>query len=163
LLQKDLDILIKNIVDDTRMPIQYLEFELTETSPLIYSSLYIDALNKMQKLGISISLDDFGTSYSSLSHLRNLPISAIKIDRSFIQDIVTVEKDEMLVKSIIELGKNLNFDVIAEGIETKEQLKCLIKNGCKEGQGYYFSKPLTFDELSKLILNQRLLTKENAV
>jgi EAL domain-containing protein (putative c-di-GMP-specific phosphodiesterase class I) len=160
LLQKNLHVFIQNIMDDTRMPMQYLEFELTETSPLIYSNLYVDALEKMTQLGISIALDDFGTSYSSLSHLRTLPISAIKIDRSFIQDIVDNKKDSQLVKSIIALGNNLGFSVIAEGIETKEQLQCLIKMGCKEGQGYYFYKPLSSDDLSNLILQHKLIADE---
>ncbi len=160
LLQKNLCNLIQNILDDTRMPSNYLQLELTETSPLIYANLYVDAFDKLVQLGIKIALDDFGTSYSSLSHLRTLPISAIKIDRSFILNIENNQKDLMLVKSIIELGRNMGFTVIAEGVETKEQLKILIKQGCKEGQGYYFCKPLNADEISKLIREHQLIIQE---
>lgn len=161
LMQKNLQEHIISILKDSHVPFNNLEFELTETSPLIYSKLYEEILIKIHDIGINICLDDFGTSYSSLSHLRNLPISAIKIDRSFLKEIMVNKKDAMLVKSIITLGNNLGFDVIAEGIETREQLEFLINNGCKQGQGYYLCKPKSFEEITKLIEKQKTLPSMN--
>ena len=105
-------------------------------------------------MGISICLDDFGKTYSSLSHLQKLPINGIKIDRTFIANIANNASDAMLVKSIIMLSHNLGFDVIAEGIETQEQYDFLVKNGCQLGQGFYFCRPMSGEEMTKYIAEQ---------
>jgi EAL domain-containing protein (putative c-di-GMP-specific phosphodiesterase class I) len=99
-------------------------------------------LNELTESGIRISLDDFGTGYSSLSYLKLLPIHKLKIDRSFIRDITENNNDKAIVATIISMAQHLNMDVIAEGIETKEQLDILMDNDCKKIQGYYYSKPL---------------------
>lgn len=151
LMQRNLQDFVTSTLKDTHIPMNQLELELTETSPLIYSDIYKNVLNNIHKAGISICLDDFGKTYSSLTHLQRLPISAIKIDKSFISDVTINFNDAMLVKSVIMLGGNLGFDVIVEGIETKEQLDFLIENGCTQGQGYYLCKPKNAEEMTQFL------------
>lgn len=151
LLQKNLPQLIQDLLDDTHLPGNFLELELTETSVLIYSDFSEDIINQIHQLGINIALDDFGTGYSSLNHLKRLPISAIKIDKTFVQDVMVYPNNAMIVKSVISLGNNLGFDVIAEGIETAEQLQFLIENHCPEGQGFYLCKPLTHEQMTEYL------------
>ncbi|WP_010677117.1 EAL domain-containing protein [Bacillus timonensis] len=119
--------------------LQRLNIEITE-SVLINLDKSIESVKQLKKLGISISLDDFGTGYSSLSVLHQLPIDCLKIDKSFIKNFNTDSK--ILIQMILQMAKKLNVEVVAEGIETKQQLTFLIKEGCTYGQGYYFSKPL---------------------
>lgn len=151
LLQKNLPQIISDILRDTYVSPQFLELELTESSTLIYSKLSEDILKAVRDMGLQIALDDFGTGYSSLTHLKQLPISAIKIDKSFIQEVNTDNNNAMIVKSMIALGNNLHFDVIAEGIETEEQLQFLITNDCPQGQGYYFTRPLNSEAMTALL------------
>jgi EAL domain-containing protein (putative c-di-GMP-specific phosphodiesterase class I) len=106
----------------------------------------IEMLNQIRNLGIVLSVDDFGTGYSSLSYLKKFPIDTLKIDRSFINDLPQDKDDAAIVKAIIALSKSLNIEVIAEGVETQEQLEFLLNEGCNNIQGYYYSKPLPADE-----------------
>ena len=108
-------------------------------------------LNLLQQEGISVSIDDFGTGYSSLYYLKRLPINALKIDRSFIRDITTDQNDAQLVETIILMAKNLNIEVIAEGVETKEQLEMIKHFGCGLVQGYYYAKPMPMAELMEYL------------
>lgn len=153
LLQKSFPTNIANLIDDTHLTPNLVELELTETSALTYSQLLQDIINKLSALGIKIALDDFGTGFSSLNHLKDLPISAIKIDKSFIQDLKADSANAMIVKSLITLGENLKFDVIAEGIETDRQMQFLLNNGCSQGQGYLLCKPMKEEEMTKYLLN----------
>ncbi|MBO7745037.1 EAL domain-containing protein [Paenibacillus sp. MWE-103] len=139
--QPNLTQYIKNILEETGLAPQYLELEITE-SMMMDASVSIGILNELTDYGIRISLDDFGTGYSSLSYLKLLPIHKLKIDRSFIRDITVNRNDKAIVATIISMAQHLNMDVIAEGIETKEQLDILTDNDCEKIQGYYYSRPL---------------------
>ena len=128
-----------------------LEFELTETTMMIEGQAVDQSLRRLSELGIDISLDDFGTGYSSFAHLQRLPISVLKIDRSFVGSVTTNEDDATIVKAIINLAHSLNMQVIAECAETAEQVNFLGKNRCDQVQGYFFSKPLTFTDIKSLL------------
>jgi EAL domain-containing protein (putative c-di-GMP-specific phosphodiesterase class I) len=121
--------------------------EITETTAMYNLDFTIKTLEKLKKMGISISIDDFGTGYSSLSYLRYFPIHILKIDRSFISDIVKDNNTRIIVKSVIDVAHSLKLKVTAEGVETAEQLSLLRKMNCDEIQGYLISKPLPLNEL----------------
>jgi diguanylate cyclase (GGDEF)-like protein len=151
LLHTGLIKLIKNTLQATQFPPHLLELELTESIVMSSSNRVEKIIQEISDMNIGISLDDFGTGYSSLSHLKRLPITALKIDKSFIMDIMKDPNDALIVKSIISLGKILNLNLIAEGIETQEQLQFMIKNQCQCGQGFYLSKPLSPEEMGLLL------------
>lgn len=132
---------IRSILEETGLEPEYLELEITE-SMMMDATVSTEILQQLNEFGVKISLDDFGTGYSSLSYLKQFPIHRLKIDRSFITDITDNTSDQAIVATIISMAKHLNMDVIAEGIETKDQLEFLTQNSCREIQGYYFSKPL---------------------
>ncbi|CAM4468134.1 diguanylate cyclase (GGDEF)-like protein/PAS domain S-box-containing protein [Paenibacillus endophyticus] len=132
---------IMAILEQTGLKPEFLELEITE-SMMMDASLSSSILNQLNEYGIRISLDDFGTGYSSLSYLKMFPIHKVKIDRSFIRDITENNNDRAIVSTIIAMAQHLNMEVIAEGIETKDQLDILTDNSCQKIQGYYFSKPL---------------------
>jgi diguanylate cyclase (GGDEF)-like protein len=134
---------LRQIILNERFNPKDLEIEILESQIMNNPKRSIKILNELKELGVSISIDDFGTGYSSLSYLKELPIDRIKIDRSFIIDLPHNKDSVSIVKTIIALAKNLNLDIIAEGVETKEQLDFLQKQGCSFIQGYYFSKPLS--------------------
>jgi len=134
-----------------------LELELTEGILVDDYSKVEDLLSKVRKLGLSVSVDDFGTGYSSLAHLKKLPLDFLKIDRTFVQDIVNDDNDKAIVKAVISMAHNLNLGVIAEGVETKEQLDFLTTNYCDSVQGYLFSKPVDFYSFTKLLEQDNLL------
>ncbi|WP_240338349.1 EAL and GGDEF domain-containing protein [Peribacillus alkalitolerans] len=129
---------------------KYLELEITE-SIMQNIDRSTQILDQLKQIGVKLSIDDFGTGYSSLSYLKHLPIDNIKIDKSFIDDILVDNHQGSIVKAIIDMGQNMNFSVIAEGIEQEEQVHFLIQNFCKKGQGYYFSKPLPAGEICNLL------------
>ncbi|WP_091163434.1 bifunctional diguanylate cyclase/phosphodiesterase [Paenibacillus sp. 1_12] len=139
---------ITNILEETRLEPQYLELEITE-SMMMDASISSGILNELSACGIRISLDDFGTGYRSLSYLKLLPIHKLKIDRSFITDITNDDNDKAIVATIISMARHLNMDVIAEGIETKDQLDILMDNECQEIQGFYYSKPLSAGDVEQ--------------
>lgn len=144
--QPNLVMYIKNILEETKLAPQYLELEITE-SMMMDPAVSISILHELNKIGIRISLDDFGTGYSSLSYLKKFPIHKLKIDRSFITDITQSSSDKAIVAAIISMAQHLKLDVIAEGIETKDQLDVLTENDCQEIQGYYFSRPLSAQDV----------------
>jgi EAL domain-containing protein (putative c-di-GMP-specific phosphodiesterase class I) len=124
-----------------------LKLELTESVILNDISDVVAKMNALKALGVSLSLDDFGTGYSSLSYLKQLPIDQIKIDQSFVRDIATDANDAIMVKAIIDMAKNFNLNVIAEGVETETQLEFLKQNGCMAYQGYLFAKPMPVNQM----------------
>jgi len=155
--QGDLYRQIQVLVSETGLPAEMIELELTETAVMSYSARYIQILDKLASLGVKITIDDFGTGYSSLSHLKRLPISTLKIDRCFVKDVVTDPSDAMIVKSVIQLAHALHLNVVAEGVENKEQFQFLLENGCLQGQGYFFSQPvLDKDFLSLFSIKERV-------
>ena len=128
-----------------------LILEITESLFIENIEALLPTFNKLKAHNISLSLDDFGTGYSSLSMLRQVPINELKIDRSFVEHITENETDRIMLGSIINMGKKLDMTVLAEGVETKEQVELLKQAGCDLFQGYYFSKPLAFDALASFI------------
>jgi EAL domain-containing protein (putative c-di-GMP-specific phosphodiesterase class I) len=126
-----------------------LKLELTESMMAADVDVVVDKMRALRGAGIVISLDDFGTGYSSLSHLRRLPIHEIKIDRSFVQEAPESKRNRILLKSIFDIARMLEFSVVAEGIETKEQLLLLQSYGCIAFQGYYFGRPVPFADFQK--------------
>ena len=130
--------------------------EITETAVMTDINKAVEALMEFKKLGITIALDDFGTGYSSLTYLQKLPIDILKIDREFVKNIINTDEESYIFKSIVELAHNMRLEVLAEGVETKEQEGFIMKNGCDVGQGYYFSKPITSSEIESLIKMKQL-------
>ncbi|MFP8642868.1 putative bifunctional diguanylate cyclase/phosphodiesterase [Priestia aryabhattai] len=139
---------IEQILQKTGLEPHFLELEITE-SVIQNSQESKKVLNRLRSLGIKVAMDDFGTCYSSLSYLKHLPINTLKIDKSFIDDLDEVGK--VLVETIIQMGKKLNFDLTAEGIENEEQLQFVTEQGCHIGQGYIFDKPLSPEEMRRLL------------
>jgi diguanylate cyclase (GGDEF)-like protein/PAS domain S-box-containing protein len=142
---------VGEILRETGLDPQYLEFELTETAFMQDPQSTIAVLRGLKDLGIQLTLDDFGTGYSSLSYLKRFPIDALKIDNSFVQGLCTGSDDSKLVSAVINLGRSFNLQVIAEGVETREQFIALQAQDCAEGQGYYFQKPIVAEEFAKLL------------
>ncbi|KAB2333500.1 bifunctional diguanylate cyclase/phosphodiesterase [Bacillus mesophilum] len=141
---------VMEIIENTKIDPQYLELELTET--IVQDPVYaIPVLNQLKEMGIKLSLDDFGTGYSSLSYLKSFPLDTLKIDRSFISTVNESGKDAAIVKTIINMANSLDLNVIAEGVETNEQLLSLKQDGCDEYQGYLFSKPVKALEVQELL------------
>nr|WP_085990184.1 bifunctional diguanylate cyclase/phosphodiesterase [Stutzerimonas stutzeri] len=142
---------ISNLLSSHKLPPETLELEVTETGLMEDIAAATDNLHSLRRSGALIAIDDFGTGYSSLSYLKSLPLDKIKIDKSFVRDMAAVEGDTTIVRAIIQLGKSLGMLVIAEGVETAEQERYLIDEGCNEGQGYYYSKPVAAPELTALL------------
>jgi len=142
---------LKNMLEETGCEASWIELEITESSVLENPKLAINLLEQLKALGFYISMDDFGTGYSSLSYLKNLPIDKLKIDKSFVTNIRNEPKNQIIIKTVIFLAKELNIQVLAEGVETQDELDFLVENKIDSIQGYYYSKPLPFDEMEKLL------------
>jgi predicted signal transduction protein with EAL and GGDEF domain len=134
------------ILSKHAVPSSQLELEITESAMMTNLVKTVEKLNQLVQAGISISIDDFGTGYSSLSYLKKFPIRTLKIDRSFIRDLPHDLSDSQLVETIILMAHNLGISVVAEGVETEEQLEWLKHCGCEQIQGYFYSKPLPRDD-----------------
>jgi EAL domain-containing protein (putative c-di-GMP-specific phosphodiesterase class I) len=139
--------MIRRILKETGLDPQYLEIELTESVLMADADETAAKLDELKKMGITISIDDFGTGYSSLSYLKRFPIDLLKIDRSFVDGLVTDPNDTAIVTTIIVMAHALNMRVVAEGVETREQQEFLLQHRCEEVQGYYFSRPLPANDL----------------
>lgn len=167
LLQKNLPHFIKKILSETSLSPNCLLFEITETSvipqfntkDLEDLSVSEQVLKEIHDLGINISLDDFGTGHSSLIYLSRLPVQAFKIDKSFVQGALLHSKDAIIVKTLLQLGKDLNLVVTAEGIEEERHLKFLMSLDCPQGQGYLLGKPLSPLKMTHLLKNACLKEK----
>jgi diguanylate cyclase (GGDEF)-like protein len=149
---------VNNLLQVYRLPQRSLELEVTETGLMEDISTAAQHLLSLRRSGALIAIDDFGTGYSSLSYLKSLPLDKIKIDKSFVQDVLEDEDDATIVRAIIQLARNLGMQVIAEGVETAEQEAYIIAQGCNEGQGYLYSKPLSARELTLYLKQARRLS-----
>jgi len=144
--QTNLANLIINILQHTELPVHCLELEISEGFIMSRAEKAVVALDSLHKMGISLALDDFGTGYSSLSYLKKLPIDRLKIDQSFVRDLPGNAHDASIARAIIALGKSLGLKIIAEGIEKTEQCNFLQREGCDEGQGFLFGRPMPADQ-----------------
>jgi len=151
---------VNNLMQVYRLPLRSLELEVTETGLMEDINTAAQHLLSLRRSGALIAIDDFGTGYSSLSYLKSLPLDKIKIDKSFVQDLLEDEDDATIVRAIIQLGKSLGMQVIAEGVETVEQEAYIIAQGCNEGQGYLYSKPLPARELTAYLKQARRLNTQ---
>ncbi len=142
---------VRAILRETGLEPRYLELELTETFLMQDSRSTAEVLKELKEIGVLLALDDFGTGYSSLSYLKRFPIDAVKIDQSFVRDLTTDPDDAGIVTAVIAMGRSLHMRVVAEGVETREQLAILQEHGCPQGQGYYFSRPVPAVEFRQLL------------
>ena len=141
--------LIRNVLRETGLAPEYLELELTESLLLTNADVVFSVLQELNEMGLNLAIDDFGTGYSSLSYLKQFRVNKLKIDRTFIRDIAVDSDDAAITTAIISMAKSLNLKVIAEGVETEEQMSFLRLHHCDEIQGYYFSKPLSAEDAAK--------------
>jgi len=137
-------------LQNTKINPNIVELEITETVLMQSLDFNINILKELMDMGLRIALDDFGTGYSSLNYLRKIPISTLKIDKSFIDNITSSIKEESIINNIIQMAHSMDLKVVAEGVEIKDQLSILKERGCDYIQGYYFSKPLPANEIEKL-------------
>ncbi|MGD2118221.1 MAG: EAL domain-containing protein [Chromatiales bacterium] len=146
---------LRKIFAEIGLDASYVELEVTESAIMGESARAISELEALRELGVSLAIDDFGTGYSSLTYLKKLPIQKLKIDRSFIKDIPDDANDVAITKAVIALGKSLQLQLIAEGVETEVQQKFLIDQGCTLGQGYLLGRPLTADAMRQYLVGQQ--------
>ena len=149
--EADLVGVVQHALDDAQLPASGLELELTESMLLHKGDSTVKLLENLKALGIGLAIDDFGTGYSSLNYIKRFPIDTLKIDQSFIRDMLTSEQDSTLTTSIVLMGKGLNLTVVAEGVETRSQLGLLRALGCDQAQGFLFSRAVPPDEIVPLV------------
>lgn len=142
---------VRRILEETRLPAELLELEITETVLLDNAERAIATLQALKALGVRLSIDDFGTGFSSLNYLKRLPIDKVKIDRAFVQEIISDRHDAAITQGIISMAHHLRLRVIAEGVESESQFAFLKKSHCDEFQGYYFARPMPFDQLEQFL------------
>lgn len=152
MVQEDFITMVLDILEDTGLAPQYLELEITESIFMESYEPIIHKLEILRSLGVRIALDDFGTGYSSLSYLKQLPISTLKIDKGFIDNLPEEDKNRSLTEAMIEIGHKMGLEVVAEGVESYQQLAYLKDHGCDLIQGYFLSKPVDEDEVEALLL-----------
>lgn len=154
--QGDFVVVVKNALSKSGLDPKYLQLEITENVSMKFIDENIKILEELRTLGVNIAMDDFGTGYSSLNYLMKLPIDSLKIDKSFIDNINESSNKELIMDTIIKLAHNLNLEVIAEGVETSDQLNILKKMSCNKIQGYFYSKPLPKNDLEEF-LNKKIV------
>jgi diguanylate cyclase (GGDEF)-like protein len=143
--------LVQEVIEETGLNPESLELEITESLLMQDADGAIHLLNELKALGVQLAIDDFGTGYSSLSYLKRFPIDRLKVDKMFVREITTNTEDAAITRAVIAMANNMNLRVIAEGVETAEQLNYLAKEHCHEIQGYYLSRPVPANEISSLI------------
>jgi diguanylate cyclase (GGDEF)-like protein/PAS domain S-box-containing protein len=146
---------LTEVLDETGLEPDRLQLEITESTAMKSLEHTIPSMNRLAEIGVGISIDDFGTGYSSLSSLKKLPIQKLKIDKSFIQDIATNPDDRAIVSAVTAMARNMKLTVVAEGVETEEQVDFLKSVGCQEMQGFLFSRPLPAEEFRQLMAEEK--------
>lgn len=149
---------VAEILAQTGLDPGFLELEITETFLMQESKSTDLVLQALKGLGVKLALDDFGTGYSSLSHMRRFPVDTLKVDRSFVRELITDAADAGVVSAVIQMGRSLHMRVVAEGVETKEQVLFLRERACEEAQGFYFSRPINAAEFSDSLHRRKYLT-----
>jgi EAL domain-containing protein (putative c-di-GMP-specific phosphodiesterase class I) len=148
--KQSVPLLVAKALAETGLDPRRLDLELTESIVMADTDAVAADLHRLHELGVSISIDDFGTGYSSLTYVKNFPVDRLKIDQCFIRDLATDPSDAAIVRAIVSLGHSLELDIVAEGVETADQLERLRAEGCDEVQGYYFGRPLPVGEFLAL-------------
>ena len=144
---------VREMLQETGIAPEQLELEVTESLIIHNAERAMRKVREIKALGVRIAIDDFGTGYSALSQFKRFPVDTLKVDRSFIRDVETVEEDRAITQAIITMGKTLGLTVVAEGVETEEQHNFLRDHTCDEIQGYLFSQPLPPAEFAQLLRN----------
>jgi len=145
-----------NALDKTGFPASHLELELTESALMTHESEAAEILNQLRQLGVRLAIDDFGTGYSSLAYLKRFPLDVLKIDKSFVDDIPHKKDDMEIAATIVAMAHTLRLKVMAEGVETEEQLAFLKSQGCDCYQGYLMSQPVPAAQFEQLLWEQQL-------
>jgi len=152
--------MVQRVLNETGIDAKYLELELTESMLMANVEAAVETLDALRDMGVSLSIDDFGTGYSSMAYLKRFPIDKLKVDQSFVRDLVIDSEDAAIVTATIALGHSLNLTVIAEGVETKQQLEFLQAKGCEQIQGYYFSRPVVAEQFADQLQSGRNIFKD---
>jgi EAL domain-containing protein (putative c-di-GMP-specific phosphodiesterase class I) len=145
---------LQHLIAGSTVDAQWLEFELTETAVMSRSDYVLKTMQTLGELGARFSLDDFGTGFSSFSHLATLPIAVLKVDKTFVTGMVDHIEQRQMVKAIINLAHSLNLEVVAEGVETAQELEMLRQFGCDQAQGYLISHALPLSELANFLIER---------
>jgi diguanylate cyclase (GGDEF)-like protein/PAS domain S-box-containing protein len=153
--QHDLVDMVRSALDESSLGPSSLDLEITETTAMQNAEATVDTLHALRALGVGISIDDFGMGYSSLNYLRRFPLSAVKIDRAFVNDITSNDGDAAIVSAVIGMARSLRLRVLAEGVETAEQFAFLRSRECDEAQGYYFSRPIGPEDMTRMLIDRR--------
>jgi EAL domain-containing protein (putative c-di-GMP-specific phosphodiesterase class I) len=148
--------LVTQVLKETGFPVRYLELEITESGLMNDQQKTMTILNNLHEQGVHLAIDDFGTGYSSLAYLKYFPIDVLKIDKTFIDDIPFLQGDMAIASTIIAMAHHLGFKVLAEGVETAEQLAFLREQGCDNYQGYLYSEALPAHKFAQLLADKRL-------
>ena len=152
---EEFELFVRKMVTRESLKRNHVHFEITEGIAMGDVRRSIAIFEKLKSMNIQISIDDFGTGYSSLSYLRKFPIDTLKVDRSFIKDVCINNNDAAITRTILNMARSLNLNVVAEGVETEEQLSFLQKHGCRFAQGYYFNRPLPLEDITRVILSEK--------
>ena len=155
--------IVRDTLEATGLEPKWLELEITESVAMRESDYIVGLLSRLKALGVTLSIDDFGTEYSSLSRLKTLPVDRIKMDMQYVRGIDESEKDQAITKVIINLAKSLGLKVIAEGVETESQMNFLYHRMCDEVQGYYYYKPMPAEEAEQVLREDMLKAAQPAI
>ena len=151
--QRDLPATIERVLRETGLDASHLDIEITESAAMQNAEQSLAVMRKLKEMGVRISIDDFGTGYSSLSYLKRFPIDTVKIDQNFVRDLAQSPNDAAIVTAVISMARALKLGVIAEGVETEEQLDFLKREQCETIQGFLYSRPVPAEEFSAALRN----------